>query len=934
MTADELLSHAHWMRRLAASLVADGEADDFVQETWRIALEAPTQSQQPSNLRAWLGSVLRNLVRKDRRDRSIRGWHEEHAAKREAVDSRVEERVELQRRVAQAVYALAEPYRSAIVLRYFDELAPREIAERQSISYDTARQRLSRGLAMLRAELDRDYEGGRDAWSAVCIAVAKKSSLASTSTALATGGAIVSAKLASGLAVVALIAAAGWWWSAQSSSPASPDAHARVAQPTAELAEVAKASERKAHPSTAPSRESVVLAAADAASFHRAIDRDRDLHGVVLDPNGKPIVGAKLEALRAEFSEINMLDLEHAHDRVSVATTSSDENGEFTIALPQGRPCDLDVSANGFASASIGRCHAGERVDVHLGPSASVFGRVTRSEDGSVVVGARVDLVLRSVEHVSSRAGPTAQTDLQGRFRFAGLAAGEYMLEVYPAHDQGTYGTLMLPAGGELERNFQVGGGYKVAGRVLDAETNEPIADAQVACDWTFTQFVRTDTRGEFVFDGFPTNEYQLHVRARGYGASEPKLCSPGAKPPERVELRMQRAHVAVGRLVDELGQPVEGAYVAATAYTTTESVVEDTGQAEQNDQLEWVSSRSSADGRFRLDPLRGDIRHTLFARKDGFGVVAYEFPTRETDEPMLDLGDVVLRGGAILRGRVVDDQGAAIAGQRVALEGSNADRGLWATVDNAPIDTSIARRGTNTDDLGRFSFADLAPGSYRALILNAESREVASASVSVTKGAAVKDVKLVVARGLSISGRVVDEEEHPIVANIRAETFDRRFESSSSARSSSDGTFEVKGLKPGDFQLTVDPDSLWFGEAGRVRHGRAIVASVAAGTRDVVVRVARVATIKGRVLDANGSPLALVEVRALEHGSDRDLYNVMTNKDGRFELLVGEKALVDLYAVQLLATAYPGQWNSSDQHFMRLSNVALGGDELELRLP
>lgn len=63
ISPEQLLAHADWVRALARALVADpAGADDLVQETWLAALDRPPAHAQ--DLRAWLGTVLRNLARR------------------------------------------------------------------------------------------------------------------------------------------------------------------------------------------------------------------------------------------------------------------------------------------------------------------------------------------------------------------------------------------------------------------------------------------------------------------------------------------------------------------------------------------------------------------------------------------------------------------------------------------------------------------------------------------------------------------------------------------------------------------------------------------------------------------------------------------------------------------------------------------------------
>jgi len=79
-------------------------------------------------------------------------------------ETRYLERAELHRLLVNAVFALPEPYRGAVLWRYFEGLDAEEIAGREGISPVTARTRLKRGLDLLREKLDRD-SGGRDHWS-------------------------------------------------------------------------------------------------------------------------------------------------------------------------------------------------------------------------------------------------------------------------------------------------------------------------------------------------------------------------------------------------------------------------------------------------------------------------------------------------------------------------------------------------------------------------------------------------------------------------------------------------------------------------------------------------------------------------------------------------------------------------------------------------
>jgi len=75
-------------------------------------------------------------------------------------------------RLVAHVPTLAEPYRSVILERYFEDASPREIAKRSGEPLETIRTRHRRALAQLRAALDRDVRGGRSQWVAgLCTAI-------------------------------------------------------------------------------------------------------------------------------------------------------------------------------------------------------------------------------------------------------------------------------------------------------------------------------------------------------------------------------------------------------------------------------------------------------------------------------------------------------------------------------------------------------------------------------------------------------------------------------------------------------------------------------------------------------------------------------------------------------------------------------------------
>jgi RNA polymerase sigma factor (sigma-70 family) len=170
--AEELLASTRWVRRLAGHLVRDDAADDLAQETWVAAVGAPRPAEVA--LPTWLAGILRNLRRMRARSEGRRSAHEQAAATDAALAPTPEspeaalERVELDQLLGKLVLALDEPYRSTIVLRYYEGLTASEIARRTDVPAGTVRWRLKEGLDRLRADLDARW-GRREAWIAVLV---------------------------------------------------------------------------------------------------------------------------------------------------------------------------------------------------------------------------------------------------------------------------------------------------------------------------------------------------------------------------------------------------------------------------------------------------------------------------------------------------------------------------------------------------------------------------------------------------------------------------------------------------------------------------------------------------------------------------------------------------------------------------------------------
>jgi RNA polymerase sigma-70 factor (ECF subfamily) len=210
--AESLLQHREFVRALARSLVRDEHAaQDVVQETWLAALRHPPRT--PAALPGWLARVVRTRAQNVARGESRRVARERSVAREELDESeeKLHERVAMQHKVVESVLALKEPYKTVVLLRYYEGLSPSQIAARRNVPAGSVRAQLSRAHDLLRERLDAEFGGSRAAWSVGLAALAR-----------GRHGVALGAKLAALAAVTAAAAVPLILWAASPTREASP----------------------------------------------------------------------------------------------------------------------------------------------------------------------------------------------------------------------------------------------------------------------------------------------------------------------------------------------------------------------------------------------------------------------------------------------------------------------------------------------------------------------------------------------------------------------------------------------------------------------------------------------------------------------------------------------------------------------------------------
>ena len=918
MNAERLLAQTDWLRGLARRLVRDENlAEDVVQDTLVAAWRNPPRLEDEAaggGLRSWLSTVARNAARKRRRAAAVRAHHEALAAQAKATTTGPSAALELdllrtQQRLVEAVLALEEPYRTAVVLRHQRGLSYGAIAKRLRIERATARKRVSRGVAMLKARLLPDGLIG-DAFgdsegvtlsSLIALAFAPSfpgplttlldrlrpddaaSSISRTADALqsgglATGGLAMGTKF--GIAALMMVTTVALWFTVSRIGERSTRAEDPISMPevVGEL-DAPRGLGTKAADSDEPLRTALEERAASETEVVENVLRETGelLEGVVRDDRGDPVPDAVVELRRDELREYSPMDLSHEVRGRHVDAKRTDAEGRFRFSVPAGTPFDLHVDATGFASLVRSGSYAGEDVVLELTRGAAVDGWVQRP-DGSPVAGATV---------VGKRWGTApyelfrVPTDPQGRFQVDDLPPGAARMDVFPKADAPSlFVELNLVAGKTTEPVITVQPGLRVEGRVTSAATGRGLADAEVGAGWTFEKSVFTEKDGSFVFDGFPVSgSYDVCARAPGHAVATVKVTA-ARNGVIQVDLSLLPETRVRGRLVDGAGRPVANAYAAAASSYT-----------------EWCHGRTEEDGSFELNGLHPEQSYALFVVAEGLGTSAFDFPTVLPLPRAMDLGTLVLRPGVLLRGTAVDLGNAPLAHMPVKLLCTFDDRfALSGAVPDAPSRDYLSERTARTDAQGRFFFADLAPGTYVVEAGPHGQDADRSEPIVVPVGARERTVRIVLDAGLRLEGVVLDEDGDPIGGVAVHAWSDDEEESEALTFTRSDGAFVLEGLRSGStYRVQAFPSSIGM-SAGRepVRDVTLRDVDPLAGRLEIVLP--RSERITGRVVDRHGVPVSHAWVLASDE-EGTTVASDFADAEGAFELIVAPGTLLDLLA-------------------------------------
>lgn len=538
-----------------------------------------------------------------------------------------------------------------------------------------------------------------------------------------------------------------------------------------------------------------------------------------------------------------------------LARTVTGDAGTFAIAsVPEGN-LDVLVLADGLApggrrSVDARRCGP---VQVVLRRGCDVRGRVFDLTTNEGLAGARV-LAVNDLEP----GWQETTSDAQGEFVLSGIAAlprtrllvrASGFAAAHPAfsHAQGFHaGRLLadeLTAGGDVECDLPMVPGAVIRGRVVSSPDGLPIAGATV-CAVTdrrghgdaVASRATTDAGGRFELHGMPPGEFVVTASASGFAA----LCSDadlaalidneGEAHALGIGEDMHGVTIELPRGVDVSGvvRAADGSPVAAARVTWTALDASDVRHRVGLDHADLGAvATSDAAGRFVLRGLPADASGVLRAELGGAsgGVGLAHVPAAGRGDV-----DVVLGGRAALRGRVIDPDGApvgsAVVGFVPSVGGSDLD-GLAGASE---------RVTARTDADGWFHMRGLPAGPGRVQLL-APARFAQVESVDLAPGAG-QVCELRAEETLGVRGRVLDDAGAPVVGCEVSALLNRDGQPPlfHAIATGSDGTFELWGLAPGEYEIRASHVDLMSEASDADRVLAAAGARAAAGTDDLVL--------------------------------------------------------------------------------------------------
>jgi hypothetical protein len=572
--------------------------------------------------------------------------------------------------------------------------------------------------------------------------------------------------------------------------------------------------------------------------------------GRVLGPGSKPLQDARVALVPvASMADDSRLGLEGKAHLEPVASAATGADGSFRLEAPEPGMWKVRVEARGLVPREMDLAPLLEETAlpaVEMEADAKLEVRVT-SPKGAALPGARVristEIDLSSMMSMFkdgwSVPDRIARTDANG-VAVLPRAAGEKLLV-----EAGVEGQPVAVAQGVRNGSvtLRLSAGTLRPIRIVDAGGKKPVGNVYVHAGEQHWCLGRTSEDGLFAVPVPRDRKVQIFLLTEDGRYREATLdpLTREAKTREAKEprtLRLPGRESVTGRVVSAVdGRPVAGALVWNM----------DPG----------AFQRAGVDGVYRIDLWPG-LPNVVRAAAPGFLPSMPGFNNSSLDRaPTVALVPALTAGGV-----VVDEKGAPVADVEVEV--------LARSVSRRTMSLGNGENSGRTQASGRFRIGRLEAGTVHELRFSKDGFAPASAELPpLEPGRPVPDLRIVLRKGRTGFGRVVNRAEEPVVgaevvlrrgsdSDPRAFLLQALDEEASGreAITGTEGRFEIHDLPAGTYELAVKGR----GYAPLGVPGLAIPEGAGSTDLGTLILVPGIA-VEGHVVDAQGQPIAGAEV-------------------------------------------------------------------------
>ena len=297
----------------------------------------------------------------------------------------------------------------------------------------------------------------------------------------------------------------------------------------------------------------------------------RTVHGRVVDESGMPLAQIPIQINQLDH-DVNSTAVHWKYQKLGdaplVAGAITDNDGRYELKLPSDTTAWLSTNHPDWADERIRSSSENDLGQTKLLRAARISGRIIDSRTGTPLPAVGVTAIATRTDFLQSSGGD-AMTDAQGNYVISGLRHGEYTIQVLPGHESiltaPAYEKVTLKSGETFVADFPLTVGKRLAGRVLDSTTGEPIPNCKVTCTGPSAPAsalsTETNERGEFEFRVSPGINAVDAREGRIFGAdSERKINVAVNGDPEPVVLKVgpmtpavpgQKIKIFMGRPLD-----------------------------------------------------------------------------------------------------------------------------------------------------------------------------------------------------------------------------------------------------------------------------------------------------------------------------------------------------------------------------------------------